>query len=53
MENMKNYTVRYWGFEDENTIAVFRMIEQGATPAEVQAFIDKVNAELEEEEDEI
>ncbi len=51
MKNMMNYTVRYWGFEDENTIAVFRMIEQGATPAEVQAFIDKVNAM--ENEDEI
>ena len=51
MENMKNYTVRYWGFENENTIAVFRMIEQGATPAEVQTFIDKVNAM--EDEDEI
>lgn len=53
MENMKNYTVRYWGFEDEHTIAVFHMIEQGAMPAEVQAYIAAVNAELEEEKDEI
>ena len=51
MKEIMDYMVRYWGFEDEHTIKVFCMIENGVNEDIIRAYIREIETYHKEEEE--
>lgn len=49
-EEMRDYAAKNWGFENENTINIFRMYEDGEDEKAMKDYIEFVELTAQDEE---